>query len=56
MATGNVDHARIVAECEAAFSQFQTQDLPGFDKGIYHGGVRSELGPELEQVHFLLGF
>lgn len=56
VATGDVDHARIVAECEAAFSEFPTHEVPSFDDVLYKGGTRTEFRPELEQVHLVLGF
>jgi len=56
VATGNVDHDRIVSECESAFAKYPTHDVPGFDQSLYQGGIHSELRPELEQVHYLMGF
>jgi predicted Zn-dependent peptidase len=54
-AAGNVDHAALVAQAEAAFGEIGLGRTPDAVAARYAGGERYEQR-DLEQVHFTLGF
>src|SRR3989338_2085242 len=55
VATGAVDHDRIVELCQKSFTKLSTHPTENFKKADYQGGQFFEKR-NLEQVHLLIGF
>ncbi|MEB3702976.1 Insulinase family protein (peptidase M16) [Candidatus Bealeia paramacronuclearis] len=56
VATGAINHDEIVSQCESIFERLPGHTPQAFEQALYQGGTCSNLRPELEQVHLVMGF